>query len=109
MRNILYRLCTAKLAVNFVSTPVTTAAWVQVDAALDNPFVAVEILNTSNAVLKMSTGAAAAEDASELLYYILPGKSMMVPLEGAKGKPLSLKAVGSVDADIGDLYINYFG
>lgn len=109
MRNTLYTKCTAKLAVNFVTTPVTTAAWVIIDAALDNPFVAVEILNTSNAVLKISTGAPADEDNHEFLYYILPGKSMMVPLEGAKAKPLSAKAVGSVDADIGDLYINYFG
>jgi P pilus assembly chaperone PapD len=109
MRTLLYQKCVAKLKHNFVSTPVTTAAWVSVDASTDAAFDAIEVLNTSNAVLAVSVGTAGSEDNSILPYYILPGKSGQIPLAAGKSKNLSLKAMDSVDADVGDLYINFFG
>lgn len=110
MRELLYQKCSSVLTYSFSTSPITTAAWVELDSSMDMACVAVEYLNTSSAILKLSIGAAAAEDNSVLNYYLLPGKSSpLIPLEIAQSKRLSAKAVGTIDADIGDLVMNFFG
>lgn len=107
---MLARTPVAKFLHSYASTPVTTAAWVELLAATLQPCSAIEIFSASGAILKLSTGTAGQEDSNEISYYIIPGGSgIMLPIELAKGSRLSAKAVGTVNADAGDLVINFFG
>lgn len=94
---------------DFGATSVTTAAWVELVASMDDSVSAVEIFNSSGAILKLSTGTAGNEDSAELEYYVLPNGSFQIqPIELSKGGRLSAKAVGS-DATNGDLILNFLG
>jgi hypothetical protein len=99
----------AKKSFSYADTNVTTAAWVEVIAATEQPFSALEIFSGSGSILKLSSGDAGDEDAHEIPYYIIPGgSSIMLPVGLAKGKRLSIKAV-DVTADAGILILNFFG
>lgn len=87
----------------YSSTNVTTAAWVQLDASLDNETTAVEIFDSSGSVLKLAIGASGQE--VELPFYILPGGNGRVSLLLPKGKRLSIRAVDT-SATSGQLVIN---
>lgn len=88
------------------ATVITTSAWVVLDSSVDASCSALEIFNGTGCMLKLSTGGASAEDASELPYYIIPGgSSSIIPLELTKGARLSAKAVDT-DTVAGLLIIN---
>jgi hypothetical protein len=92
----------------FGSTNVNTTAWVEIIASLDTPASYVEVFNSSGAILKLSTGAAAAEDDSEIAYYILPnGSAIMLPMEFGNGQRISARAIDA-NATVGSLVLNFF-
>jgi hypothetical protein len=94
---------------SYSSTNVTTGAWVELIASLQYPASAVEIFNGTGAIVKLSIGAAAAEDASEIPYYIIPGgSSIMLPLGFSREARISARAVDQ-DATTGTLVLNFFG
>jgi hypothetical protein len=108
MRNMLARKPVAKFRHSYVATNVTTGAWVQIIASNAQPCSAVEIFDSSGRTMKISLGAAADENAHEVPYYIIPGgSSILLPIEIAKGKRISAKAVDA-DATVGALVFNFF-
>lgn len=93
---------------NFASTNVNTGAWVEIIDDLAKPCSYVEVFNSSGSVLRLSTGAAAAEDDSEISYYVLPnGSPIMLPLEFGNGARISARAVDA-NATVGSLIFNFF-
>ena len=110
MRALLARKPVAKLRHDYVATNVTTSAWVELIDALEEAASAVEIFDGSGSIIKLSLGDAGEEDDNELPYYIMPGGGggVMIPMELAKGKRLSAKAVDATAAT-GSLIINFFG
>lgn len=95
--------------VDMAVTPITTAAWTELVSALDKACTAVEIFNPSGSTMKISNGAAAAEDASELPYTILPGGSaLLLAIPLSKGMRLSAKALDN-DATTNLFIMNFFG
>lgn len=92
-----------------VGTHITNAAWVEIEDSLPAPCDALEILNTTGALLLLATGANGSE--VEAPFYIMPGSEPhIIPYNIAKGTRLSVKVVGSVSATTdGDLAINWFG
>lgn len=96
-----------KYSHNYVTNPVTTAAWVQMVASSDQPCSAIEIFDSSGSIVEIAIGAAAAEVA--IPYNIPPGGSVIfLPIEIAKGSRISLRAL-DVNATTGRLLINMFG
>lgn len=87
----------------YSSTNVTTAAWVELDASLDNEATTLEIFDSSGSVLKLALGASGQE--VELPYYITPGGNGRVTVLLPKGKRLSIRAVDT-NATAGQLVIN---
>ena len=109
MSRMLAETAVAKLRHSFVATNITTAAWVEVIAALAQPCSAVEIYNSSGSIIKLALAAAAAEDANEVPYYVLPnGSSILLPMSWSKGARLAARAVDA-SATSGDLIFNFFG
>lgn len=97
---------------NNATNPVSDAAWVQIVAALGKPANAVEIYNPSGATIRISTGAAGLEDASELPYSILPGgSSILMPMDGIKkGSRISLRVVDvGVTINTNIFVLNFLG
>jgi len=92
-----------------VGTHITSSAWVEIEDSLPAPCDALEILNTTGALLKVAIGAAASE--VETPFYIMPGSEPhIIPYNIAKGSRISVKVAGSVDAtQDGDIAINWFG
>ena len=87
------------------STPVTTAAYTELDAALDSDVKAMEIFDNSGETLILAYGAAG----SEVVHlYIMPGGNGRIPIHFPKGVRLAVKAV-SADTASGNLYINVWG
>lgn len=108
MRELLYQRCVTKARVRFSGTPVDNSAWVEIEDSLSQAVNAAEIMNTSSAVLLIAAGAMGSEQ--EKAYYILPaGHSILVPLEFSKADRISVKCASDVDADDGELHINFFG
>lgn len=108
MSRMLARNPVYKFMLTLSSTNITTAAWLQLVASMPVPTGAVEIFNGSNSIIKISSGAAGLENASELPYYVLPGgSSILLPIEFAKGSRLSAKAA-DVTADVGSIVFNFF-
>lgn len=94
------------------TNPITDAAWAQIVAALGKPASAVEIYNPSGVTMRISTGAAGLEDASELPYSILPGgSSILMPMDGIRnGARISLKAVDAgANVNTNILVLNFLG
>lgn len=86
-------------------TTITSAAWVELSAALGAPASAIEVYNTSSKAIKLATGGAGSE--VEVPYIIPPSaSSTIVPLELKKGVRLAAKALGA-DATTGFLVINF--
>lgn len=111
VRNLLAQKPYHKLRVDLSSTNITTAAWAELSASLSKPCVAVQIYYTGEGILRLSKGDAGQETAedNELALYITPGgEGCMVPLEIAKGKRLSARALDQ-NVTSGDLVINFFG
>lgn len=111
VRNLLAQLPYHKLRVDLVGTPITTAAWVQLSAALPKACVAAQIYYSGEGILRISKGDATQEEVgdNEIPLYIAPGgEGNLVPLEIAKGARLSARAVDQ-DVAMGELIINFFG
>lgn len=100
---------TVTVRVDLGVTPITTAAWLQLVAALGAPACAVEIYNPTGATIMLSTGAAGLEAASTLPYSILPGgSSILLPFEFKNGGRISAKAVDQ-DATNNIFVLNFLG
>jgi hypothetical protein len=93
-----------KLRHSYVSTNVTTGAWVSV-GTIPLGASAVEIYDSSGSVLKCSTD----NGTTELPFYILPGApGFLIPVRLGKSQTLYLRAVDA-NATVGQLVINFYG
>lgn len=85
---------------------VTTAAYTQVTASLPHASSAMEVYNGSDSTLILATGAAGLEVA--LPYYVLPGKSVVLPIEISRNQRVAVKALDkTANAEL--LVFNFFG
>lgn len=89
---------------NYASTPVTTAAYVEVIASIGANSYECEVFDSSGEVLVLAFGAAAAEVDQ---VYITPGGNGKIPLYINAGTRVSLKAV-SANASVGSFIINCY-
>ena len=106
---LLARKPTGKVRLDTSSTNITTSAWTTITSAVPAGTTALEIFNSSSSTIKLSTGTAGNEDASELLFYILPGGTdSLIPVELSKNARLAGKAVDT-NATVGQLLINFYG
>lgn len=88
----------------YATTNVTTAAYVQLDAALDKDVTHAEIFDSSGSALFLAVGASG----SEVNYiYIPPGGNGRIPLILYAGMRLSIKAVDT-NATTGQLLITLY-
>ena len=87
------------------STPVTTSAYTELDAALDEDIKSIEIFDSSGECLVLAVGAAGSESD---LCYIMPGGNGLIPILLNQGERLAVKAVSANTAS-GNLYINMWG
>jgi hypothetical protein len=87
----------------YASTNVTTSAYVQLDAALDNNSRYAEIFDSSGALLKLAVGASGAE--VDILD-IIPGGNGLIPLRLNLGQRLAIKSVDTATVNTGQLTIN---
>lgn len=88
---------------------VSTSAWTEITASLDQPASAVEIFDSSGRILKISIGTAGNESTNEVPYYIIPGGSgILLPIEFGRTARISVKAVDAA-ATTGSLVFNFFG
>ena len=111
VRNLLAQLPYHRLRVDLTGTPITTAAWVQLSAALPKACTAMQVYYSGDAILRISKGDATQEEVgtNEIPIYITPGgEGNMVPIELPKGARLSARAVDQ-DVAVGELVINFFG
>lgn len=109
MGRLLARNPTGKLRVDYTSTPVGTGTWVELSSAIPASCTAVEIFHSNGATLKLSTGSAGNEDASELKFYVLPGGTDgLIAVEFSKGVRLSAKSIQGT-CDTGELVVNFYG
>ena len=90
-------------------TNITTAAWVQLLAALPKSCNAIEINNPTSSTFQISTGAAGHEtDAGKVIPYTMaPGASTIVAELSQKTR-ISAKAVDAT-MSAGQLTLNFFG
>ena len=108
MSRMLARKPVYKFRQSLAAANIGTATWVQLIAVMPVPASAVEIFNGSNSTIKLSAGAAGAEDAAEISYYVLPGGSaILLPIEFAKGSRIAAKSADT-NANIGSLILNFF-
>jgi hypothetical protein len=105
-RLLAYHLVDTKVF-DLTATPVDNTAWVQVYAASGKPCSAAEIYNGSNALLQIAVGAPGQEVA--IPYTVLPGRSVVLPLEVSKGKRIAVKAATAVVANTDYLVLNLTG
>lgn len=90
---------------DYSSTNVTTAAYVELVAALSNNVSEVEIFDSSGETLVLAL-ADAGNEADE--FYIIPGGNGRMKALLPKGARLSIKAI-SGNATTGELIINMWG
>lgn len=88
----------------YASTGVTTAAYVELDSALNHEINEIEISDSSGSALKLALGAAGSEVD---LMYIHPSMSRRVRVKMPKGARLSIRAVDT-NATTGQLLITCF-
>lgn len=87
-------------------TPVTTSAYVQLSASLPNFIRAVQIFDSSGQLLQLALGAAGHEVL--VPWVIMPGgQGDMIPMVGAVGQRLSIKAVSGT-ANSGEIDLNLY-
>lgn len=86
----------------YSSTNVTDGAWVQLDAALDENCSAVEVFDSSGALLKLGIGPSGGEAD---LTYIIPGGNGYIKLRLDKGARLSVRSVDTATVSTGQLTI----
>ena len=100
--------CVSKVRNVHSSANILTSAWLELVASSAFAATAMEIFDSSGSVLKFSTGASGAEDASELNYYVFPGGNpALIPINFPKGSRLAVRAVDTSATD-GQLLLNFF-
>lgn len=108
-RGILARKPVASIQNDLVANPITTAAWAELSASLEQGACAVEIYNPSGSTIELSTGAVGEEDDHIMPYTVLPGgSSILLPYEFARGARLSAKAVDQ-NANTNIFIMNFLG
>lgn len=95
--------CVATLRYNY-TVPVTTAAWVEILAALDHDVREVEVFDSSGQTLQLGYGPSGSEVVG---FQIVPGGNGRVEQLLNKGMRLALKAV-SATASTGECTINFY-
>lgn len=88
----------------YSTTPVTTAAYVELVASTSDVVNAIFIFDSSGETLVLATGAAASEVDN---LYIVPGGNGLVPLAVPAGTRVSIKAV-SANATAGEISMTFF-
>lgn len=89
---------------DYSSSGVTTAAYVELVAALSNATSEIEIFDSSGQTMVLAVGAAASEVNQ---VYIIPGGNGPIPLLIAAGARVSIKAI-SANASAGEITINFY-
>lgn len=90
---------------NYVSTNVTTAAYVQLVSSLTSNTSMLEVYDGSGQSLVLAIGAAGSEVNK---FYIVPGGNGKIPVQLRIGDRVSVKAI-SATANTGELLVNFFG
>ena len=90
---------------DYAVTSVTTAAYVELDAALNQFSAEIEIFDSSGETLVLALGAASSERDE---FYIIPGGNGRIRALLPKDARLSIKAVSGT-ASTGELVINLWG
>lgn len=90
---------------DYSSTNVTTSAYVQLDAALNETSNEIEVFDSSGQTLVLAVGPASGE--SDFMY-VFPGGLSRQKVTLPEGARLSIKAV-SGNATSGEISINLFG
>ena len=90
--------------VDYSVTPVTTAAFVQIESSVPKNVRAVEVFDSSGSTLQLAYGPTGSE---VLALQIIPGGNELRPLLLNLGLPLSLKAIDA-DALVGECVLNFF-
>lgn len=94
----------APARLNYVSTNVTTGAYVELVASTTSATSQIEIFDSSGETLEIAVGALASEVAQ---IYIVPGGNKIVPLLIPAGSRVAVKAVSN-SATTGELVINFY-
>ena len=96
----------AKATIDYSSTNVTSAAYVELIASVGSTSVTeVEIFDSSGQALVLATGAASSEVEK---VYITPGGNGRIPLSIASGTRVAIKAL-SDSATAGLILVNFYG
>jgi hypothetical protein len=118
MRPLLAHVPVGTFNFDFAVTAVDNSAWVTVIGQIPASCTAIQILNTSSAIIRISNGAAGNETgndpitgkSNEYPIKLLPGQlSEVLPFEMTRGSRLSARAQTAIPADEGELVINLFG
>jgi hypothetical protein len=108
IRNLLAQKPAEKLTLDVAVSNITTAAWTVVTAATLAACDAIQIGNTTDDILLISTGALGAEANGILPIYIGPcDETVVLPFPLAKGTRISVKAVNH-NVTYGDLILNTY-
>lgn len=105
-RLLAYHLIDTQI-LNLATSPVTNAAWVQIVGATPHPCSSAEVYNGSNALVQLAIGAIGSEKA--IPYTVLPGRTVLIPLEISKGQRISAKAATATSANTDYLALNLMG
>lgn len=96
----------AKARIDYLSTPVTTAAYTELIASVGGTAVTeLEIFDSSGQTLVLAVGDSGSE--ADLLY-IIPGGNGRIPVSIPAASRIAIKAV-SADADSGEISVNFYG
>ncbi len=111
-RGILVRNPVGKLLYTVVSatpaTAISTTAYTEITAATPVAFDALEVYNSTGALLILATGAVGSE--VDMPMYLMPGSQPhIIPLNKRKGTRLSVKAVDVAASDDGYIAVNLYG
>lgn len=108
MQALLVRKAIGKIFYDYASGNIGTSAWVEIISLMPSNAAAIEVFHGFGSVVRLSTGAAGKEDASELPFYVFPGGNMIIiPTELSKRR-LSARMVDR-PATAGQLIINLYG
>jgi hypothetical protein len=96
----------ARARIDAASTNITTSAFVELVAELDEEISMIEVYDTTGKTFTLAVGAAASEVENEALY-LIPNGNGKVPCQLPIGARVSVKAIDA-DATTGVLIINFF-